>query len=75
MDSEDFYSDAYSSTRMNATILSLLLNVVTRNLRMSRGGHFLLDGNTKGYEVEEHIATKVEVNSWMLSTMENPKSI
>ena len=35
----------------------------------------LLDGNPKGYEVAEHIATKVEVNTRMLSTFKNAKSI
>ena len=48
---------------------------VTRNFRMSRGGHLLLDGNTKGYEVADHTATKVEVNPQMLSTLKNAKSI
>ena len=42
---------------------------------MSRGGRLLLDGNPKGYEVSEHIATKVEVNPRMLSTLKNAKSI
>ena len=42
---------------------------------MSRGGGLLLDGNPKGYEVAEHIATKVEVNPRMLSTLKNEKSI
>ena len=60
---------------MNATFLSWFLNVVTRNFRMSRGGRLLLDGNPKGCEVAEHIATKVEVNPWMLSTLKNEKSI
>ena len=34
-----------------------------------------MDRNPKGYEVEERIATKVEVNPWMLSTLKNTKSI
>ena len=42
---------------------------------MSRGGHFLQDGNPKGYEVAEHIYTKVEVNPRMISTLKNEKSI
>ena len=62
----DLASAPYSSTLMNATFLYCFLNVVTINLRMSRGGHLLLDGNPKGYEVAEHIATKVEVNPRML---------
>ena len=47
---------------------------MTRNFRMSRGRLLILDGNPKGYEVAEHVATKVEVNPWMLSTlkMQNP---
>ena len=39
------------------------------------GGRLLLYGNPKGHEVAEHIATKVEVNPRMLSTLENAKSI
>ena len=58
---------------MNAVFLSLFLNVVTRNFRMSRSGRLLLDGNPKGYEISEHIATKVEVNQRMLSTLKNEK--
>ena len=38
---------------------------------MSRGGIFLLDRNPKGYEMSEDIATKVELNQWMLSTLKN----
>ena len=53
---------------MNDTFLSWFLNVVTRNFRMSRGGRLHLDGNKKGYELAEHISTKVEVNPRMLST-------
>ena len=34
-----------------------------------------MDGNTKGYEAAEHIATKVEVNPRMLLTLKNEKSI
>ena len=58
---------------MNATFLSRLINVVTRNLRMSRGVSLIMDINPKGYEVSEHIATKVKVNTWMLSTLKNTK--
>ena len=60
---------------MNANVLSLLLNVVTRNFRMSRGGCLLLDGNPKGYKVADHVATGVEANPRMLSTLKNAKSI
>ena len=42
---------------------------------MSRGGNLLLDSNPKGGEVSEHIATKFEVNTRMLSTLKNAKSI
>ena len=66
MNSEDLNSVPSSSALMNATFLSLFINVVTRNFRMSRGGHLILDGNPKGYEVVEHISTKVEVNPLML---------
>ena len=75
INSDDLASTPYSSTLMNATFISRFLNVVTRNLRMSRGGSLLLDGNTKGYELAEHIATKLEVNPRMLSTSKNAKSI
>ena len=73
--SEYLASDPSSSTMTNATFLCLFLNVVTRKLRMSRGRRLILDGNQKGYEVAEHIATKVEVNPWILSTFKNAKSI
>ena len=45
------------------------------NLRMSRGGRLDLDGNPKGYKVAEHIATRVEVNPQMLSTLKNEEYI
>ena len=64
-----------SSTLMNATFLSCFLNVVTRNFRISRGGSLLLGGNPNGYEVADHIDTKVEVNPRMISTLKNAKSI
>ena len=75
INSDDLASAPSSSTLMNATFLSWFLNVVTINFRISRGGRLLLDGNPKGYEVAEHIATKVEVNPRMLSTLKNAKSI
>ena len=43
--------------------------------RISRGGHLLLDGNTKGYKVSDNIATKVEVHPQMLSTLKITKYI
>ena len=67
--SEDLAIDPSSSTHMNATFLSLLLNIVTINFRMSRGGRLLMDGNPKEYEVAEHMATKFEVNPRMLLTL------
>ena len=42
---------------------------------MSRGGCFLMDENPKGYEVSEHIATKVEVNPGIILTLKNAKFI
>ena len=44
---------------MNATFLSQLLNVVTRNFWVSIGGRLLLYENPKGFEVSEHIAIYV----------------
>ena len=72
---EDMASDPYSSTLMNITFLSWFINVVTRNFGMSRCGSLLLDGNPNGYEVAEHIASKVELNPRMLSTLKNEKFI
>ena len=72
---EDLVSDPSSSTLTNATLLYWFINVVARHFRMSRGGSLLLDGNPKWYEVEDHIATKVEVNPRMLSTLKNAKPI
>ena len=46
---------------------------MTRNLMMSRDKRLLLDGNPKGYEVAEHIATKVEVYTRILSTLKDGK--
>ena len=48
---------------------------MTRSLMISRGGSLLLDENPKRYEVAEHIATKVEVDTWMLSTLKKEKYI
>ena len=75
INSEDLASVPYSSTLINATFLSCFLYVVTRNFRMSRYGRLLLYGNPKGYEVADHISTKVEVNPQMLSTLKNAKYI
>ena len=63
INSEDLDIAPSSSTLMNATFLFQFLNVVTRNFRMSRGGRLTLDRNPKGYEVADHIATKLELNS------------
>ena len=46
---------------------------MTRNFRVSRGGRLLLDGNPKGCDVAEHVATKVEVFPRMLSALKNSK--
>ena len=67
MNSACLDSYPYSSTLINATFLSLFLDVLTRNFRISRGLRFLLDVNLKGYEVADLISTKVEVNSQMIS--------
>ena len=75
INSEDLASAPSSSTLMNATFLSLFLNVVTKHFRVSRGVRLLLGGNPKGCAVAEHIATKFEVNPQMLSTLKNEKSI
>ena len=75
INSEDLARDPYSSNRINITFLSLFINVVTINLRISRGGRLLMDGNRKLYEKSEHIAKKVGVNSRMLSTSKNAKFI
>ena len=75
MNSEDLASAPTSSNLMNATFLYWSLNAVTRNFYMSIGGLLILYRNPNGYEVAEHIATKVEVNPRMLSTLKNAKSI
>ena len=69
MNSSYLSSAQYSSTRINLTFLSWFLNLVKRNLRVSRGGRLLLGGNPEGYELAEHIATKFEVNPLMLLTL------
>ena len=51
---------------MRETFLSRLLNVLTWNFRISIGDSFPFDGNSKGCEVAEHVATKVELNPNML---------
>ena len=60
---------------MNITFLSWFLDVVTRSFSMSRGGRLHKERNLKGYEVGEHISTKVEVNPQMLSTLKKGKYI
>ena len=75
MNLEDLASSPSSSTRMNETVLLLFLNLVTRNIRVSRGGRLLLGGNPKVYKVAEHIATKFAVNPRMLPTSKNAESI
>ena len=75
MNSKNIAGAPSSATGMNENFSFCFLDVMTRTLRMSRGGRLILDVNPKGYEVAEHIATKVEVNSQMLSTLKNAKSI
>ena len=74
MNSEYISSNPYPSTWINTTFLSWFLNLVTKYFRISRGGRLIMGGNPKGYEVAEYIATKVEVNPRMLSTLktQNP---
>ena len=74
MNSEEIHSALYSSTQVNENFLFWFLNLVTRNFSMSRGGRLLLGVNPKGCEVAEYIATKIELNPWMLSTFktQNP---
>ena len=59
MNSEYLASDPYSETLMNTKFVSWLLNVMTKNCRMSRVGRLLLDGNPNGYELADHIAKKM----------------
>ena len=73
--SEDLASAPSLSTQMNEKFLSWLLNITRRNFRMSRGGHLILDGNPKRYELAENIDRKVEVNPQMLLISKNGKSI
>ena len=75
INSDDLDSALSSYTLMNSNFLSQFLNVATRNFRMSRGGRLLLDWNLKGYRVAENIDKNVKVNSRMLSTLKNLKSI
>ena len=42
---------------------------------MSIGVILLLDGKSKGYEISEHMSTKVEVNPRVISTLKNAKFI
>ena len=60
---------------MNSNLLSWLLNVVKINVMIWRGGRLLLYGNPKGYEAAEHIYTKFEVHTQMISTFKNKESI
>ena len=55
--------------------LILITQCSDKKLRMSRGVRLILDGNPKGCEVAKHIATKVEINPRMLSTLKKGKSI
>ena len=59
----------------NKNYLSWFINAVTGYFRMSRCRSLLMYGNPKGCVIAEHIATKVEVNPQMLSTLKNGKSI
>ena len=48
---------------------------MTSNFKISRVVLLIIYGKTNGYDVADHIATKVEVNPWILSTLKNKKSI
>ena len=71
MNFEDLVIAPYSYTRIKANLLYLFINVVTRNLSVSICGNLILDGNSKGYDEDEHISTEVEVNPPMLSMLKN----
>ena len=75
INSKYFASAPYLSNYTDANFLSWFLNSVIINLRMSIGERLLLDGNPKGCEVAKHMATKVEVNPRMFSTLKKAKSI
>ena len=60
---------------MRETFLSLFFNMVTSSLKFSRGGILRLGEKLNGYYIAEHIATKIEINTWMLSTSKNAKYI
>ena len=47
---------------MSANLLYWSIKAATRNFDVSRVSLLPLDGNQKEYEVQEHIATKLEVN-------------
>ena len=72
---EDLVNDTYLSTLMKATLLTWLFDIVTRNFKISRDDFLLLYINPNIYDVDDHIDTKVEVNAWILSTLNNEKYI
>ena len=69
INSEDLSNKKSSSTCMNATLLLWLLNAVKSSLRIPRVRCLILDENSKGCELAEHVATKFEVDPQMLSTL------
>ena len=75
MNSEDLDRVSYSSNWMNTTLWSWFLNLVTSHFIISRGRCFLPGVSPQGYEVEEHIATKVKINPRIISTLKNAKCI
>ena len=74
INSEDIDNLTSSSTLINASLLSLFLNVVTVNLSILIGVRLILDVKPNGCEVSEYISTKVEVNPRIPSTLktQNP---
>ena len=60
---------------MKDIFLSQLLYVVTINLSVSRDFLLLLYVKPKGYEVYEHIATRVEENPRIISTLKKENYI
>ena len=60
---------------MKGTFLYQSLNLVTRNLKFTRGVILFLNIKPNGYDVAEHKAKIFEVNLWSISIFKNEKSI
>ena len=59
INSEDLVSAPSLYTLIKASFLYLFINVAARNLSVPIGGILLLGVNSKGYEADENIYTKV----------------